>query len=410
MKIVLVATEDSNGGFWAVHRLHMALLLAGIESKLLVLKKNKKGQSIKRAGNQLTARINRLIDSAVSRFYPNRKHVLYTSSFGVDTGIVKVINSVNPDIVHLHWINSGYLSPRKLLNIKAPIVWSHHDMWAFTGGCHYTQGCEKYKVGCGSCPILGSAYCNDVSSLNLKIKLEVYNRLDSLTMIGLSAWMEKCLNESGFTKKNSIVNLPNPICTKQFRPNSKSKGRKYFGIPDDKKIILFGAMSAVSDSRKGFEELVTAINLIPDSMNIAVAVFGAKELPDNFCALSYPLGFLNTPDELVHAYSMSDVMVVPSREENLSNAVMESLSCSTPVVAFDVGGNKDMIDHKRNGYLAAPGDPFDLSAGIVEIITLSQDEYNRYRQAARQKVESTFASPIVARKYIELYNGIAFNE
>jgi glycosyltransferase involved in cell wall biosynthesis len=176
-------------------------------------------------------------------------------------------------------------------------------------------------------------------------------------------------------------------------------------LSQDKKIVLFGAMNATGDLRKGFNELVQAIQALKTG-NVELVVFGSEkpESPHNFGFDPIYLGHLFDDLSLRITYNAADVMVVPSRQENLSNAIMESLACGTPVVGFDIGGNSDMIEHKRNGYLATPFKPLDLAAGIDWVLT--NPNYESLRRNAREKVIREFESSLVAKKYIRLYNQI----
>jgi len=176
-------------------------------------------------------------------------------------------------------------------------------------------------------------------------------------------------------------------------------------LSKDKKLVLFGAVSATSDPRKGFKELSEALRKLK-LRDIELVVFGSskpKDAPD-FGFNTHYLGHLHDDVSLVTLYNAVDVTVVPSLQENLSNTIMESLSCGTPVVAFNIGGNSDMIEHKINGYLAKPYDTDDLAKGIEWI--LSSPNYNELCENARNKVLREFDSKVVVKKYIELYDKI----
>ena len=180
-------------------------------------------------------------------------------------------------------------------------------------------------------------------------------------------------------------------------------------IPEQKKLILFGAMSAVSDPRKGFQELTKAFKAISMD-NIELVIFGSSK-PDNPIDFGFPahyLGRFNDDISLRVLYSAADVMVTPSLQENLSNVVMESIACGTPVVAFNIGGNPDMIDHQKNGYLAKPYDTKDLAEGIKWILNYPYPD--ELRNNARQKVLENFEMTMVAEQYKSLYEGIINHE
>jgi len=282
-------------------------------------------------------------------------------------------------------------------------------MWAFTGGCHYDEECGAYVDSCGSCRVLGSSKDNDFSSYLLKRKLASYSKHKNLTIVGLSRWLASCAEQSRLFKKNKVVCLPNPIDTSVYLPLEKTVARELLRLPLDKKLILFGAMAATSDPRKGYKELCEALGLL-NSDDTELVVFGSSspKIPDSFNFKIHYLGQLYDDATLRVLYSAADVMVVPSIQENLSNAIMESLACATPVVAFDVGGNGDMVEHKENGYLAKSFDTTDLAEGIEWI--LNAPNYEQLSANARNKVLLEFDSKVVSKKYMKLYQSVLEKE
>jgi glycosyltransferase involved in cell wall biosynthesis len=278
-------------------------------------------------------------------------------------------------------------------------------MWGLTGGCHYNEGCEGYLKQCGNCKVLGSATSYDLSRWVFNRKARYFAMHPNLTIVGLSRWIADCAINSSLFKNNRVVNLPNPIDTQVFAPLAKSTARSLLNLPSDKKLILFGAMDAVSDLRKGFHELARSLNSLK-LIDTELVIFGSsppKEAPV-FGFKTHYLGHLHDDLSLRVIYNASDVMVVPSLQENLSNALMESLACGTPIVAFNVGGNCDMIGHRQNGYLARPFETKDLARGIEWL--LHAPNYSELSQNARAKVKREFDSRGVAKKYIYLYESI----
>jgi glycosyltransferase involved in cell wall biosynthesis len=439
MKILIVNTSDIEGGAArAAYRLHKALLKEGVDSHMLVQSKKSDDYTVIGPETKLEKFINLSrpqIDQIPVKFYKKRTKTLFSPSWVGFNNAIKKINEINPDIVHLHWISGGFIKIEDIAKIKQPIVWSLHDMWAFTGGCHYDEECGGYIKKCGNCKVLGSKKVNDLSRKIFLRKQKTFADKEDITIVGLSQWLNECSKSSTLLKDKKHINLPNPINTTFFKPFDKEKSRELWSLPKDKKLILFGAMGATSDPRKGFNELSEALHKIT-CKDTELVVFGSSE-PQNapdFGFKTHYLGHLHDDVSLVTLYSAVDVMVVPSLQENLSNAIMESLACATPVVAFNVGGNSDMIDHKMSGYLAKPFDTDDLASGIEwvlnsdrvivnsdsgEVIVDIDSERlmvnsersfkNRYEwlcQNAREKVLKEFDSKVVAKKYIELYKEI----
>ncbi len=409
MRIVHLNSPDIAGGAArAAYRVHQALLTEGVDSKMLVQRKSSDDYTVIGPETKIQKALGRIrptLDTLPVQFYRNRTKTFFSPSWLPFSPILKHINEIKPDLVHLHWIAGGMIRIEDIAKIKFPIVWSLHDMWALTGGCHYDEGCKKFETRCKSCPVLGSDKVNDLSNKVFYRKKKVFQKVKSLTVIGLSRWLADCAERSALFKNRSVVNLPNPIDTDIFAPVPKKNARDILNLPHDKKIILFGAMNGSTDPRKGFNYLSSALQKL-HAEDIELVVFGSTE-PRTPAAFKQPVryvGHLHDDVSLRVLYSAADVMVVPSLQENLSNAIMESLACGTPVVAFNVGGNSDLIEHKKTGYLATPFDTDDLAQGIDWI--LHAENYQEFCENLRNKVLQNFDSKVVVKKYIELYKNI----
>lgn len=407
MKILIVNTSDISGGAArAAYRLHKSLLDQGVDSQMLVATKSSDDFTVVSEDKKVRRFFNILfstIENIPVRLYRNKTKTLFSPSWLGFGNIADKINKLNPDIVHLHWICGGMMRVKDIARIKAPIIWSLHDMWAFTGGCHYDEECFGYEKKCGSCKVLGSKKRNTLSKNIFNRKQKVYNQKKDITIVGLSNWLNEASKSSTLLKDKKHINLPNPIDTTIFKPFDKEKSRELWGLPKDKKLVLYGAMSATSDPRKGFKELGNAMAKLEKSDNIEFVVFGSSK-PENepdFGFQTHYLGSLSDDVSLVTLYSAVDVMIVPSLQENLSNTIMESLACGTPVIGFDIGGNSDMIIHQETGYLAKSFDTTDLKDGIEWI--LNNGKYDELCLNAREKAMREFDSILVAKKYIELY-------
>ena len=412
MRILHINTSDINGGAArATYRLHRALLAQSIESRMLVQDKSSDDWTVIGPLSKIRkgfACIRPTVDQLPVKKYPHKKQMLFSPSWFPFSGIMSKIRGIDPDIIHLHWIAGGFIRLEHIARIQKPIVWSLHDMWAFTGGCHYDDGCGRYKNCCGVCPVLGSSKERDLSRWIFRRKEKVFSRIRNLTINGLSRWLADCAKKSPLLQNQTVVNLPNPIDTKVYTPLPKQQAKSMLCLSPQKKHILFGAMNASSDERKGFEELIRSIDHI-QSKNVELVVFGCSE-PKAGPAFSFPIhymGCLQDDISLRVLYSAADVMVVSSKQENLSNTIMEAMACGTPVAGFDIGGNSDMIEHQVNGYLACPFDSSSLATGIE--YCLSSENLFKLRKNARQKIVDTFNSPFVAKRYLELYGTILSN-
>jgi glycosyltransferase involved in cell wall biosynthesis len=407
MKILIVNFSDLDGGAAkAAYRLHRSLLKEGVDSKMLVEIKSSDDYTVIAPESNFDKFIAK--SKAIVNIYPvrnKRNKAPFSPSFVPSFNTIKRINELDPDIVHLHWINAGMIKIEDLMKIKAPIVWSMHDMWPFTGGCHYAGSCEGYMSHCGNCFVLNSKKKNDFSRKLFNRKRKILDKIPNITFVGLSKWMTECGKNSSLLGNKKIINIPNTIDTTEFKLFDKQKSRDLWGLPRDKRIILFGAMKSTSDPRKGFSELCNSLSKI-NTKNVELLVYGSSKPrnSDDFGFNIRYIGQLHDNISLTTLYNTADVMIVPSLQENLSNVIIECLACGTPVVGFNIGGNSDMINHKLNGYLAAANDTEDLAKGIDWV--LNNNDYDQLCSNAITKIKEDFSPKVVTKRYLDLYRSI----
>lgn len=416
MKVTLINKDDSGGGAaMACVRLFKALKLNQADVRMLVQNKASEDADIKSTisgkFDKLRADYNFLFERLTFVLKERDKSVRFafsTANSGTDITNHSLIRDA--DILHLHWINGGFLSLdnlNHLFSLNKPTVWTLHDMWPFTGGCHYSGSSQKFTDHCGNCHFLRNPDPHDISFEGWQKKDEIYKRHKNITFIACSNWMREMAQKSSLLKGFEIVTIPNAINTDAFVRKDKSDSRKKWGVPQDSKVVLFGAAN-INHTRKGIKYLIDALHSLkssPDNTTqpIQVVVFG-KSKGFDFTRIPFPvtnLPVLKSESDLAEVYSLADVFVLPSLEDNLPNMVMESLSCSTPVVAFNSGGIHDMIEHERNGYLAEFMSIDDLAKGILFV--LNQESENLALNA-RNKIMENFSYKIIAEKHLNLYS------
>ncbi|MEO8151879.1 MAG: glycosyltransferase [Rhizobacter sp.] len=317
--------------------------------------------------------------------------------------------STGVQIVHLHWVGYGFVPISSLRQWNVPIVWTLHDSWAFTGGCHVPGDCRRYTESCGRCPQLGSKSSVDLSRFIWQRKASNWNGV-RLTTVAPSQWLASAARESALMRHHDIHVIPNGLDLALFRPIDPDLCRSLLQLPMDKKLIVFGAVSPFGDPNKGFSHLREAIEILAagkDSANFELVIFGASALTKDgeFALPTRCLGPIRDELKMAMLLSAADVTVVPSRSENLSNTIMESLACGTPVACFDIGGNGDMVDHRESGYLARPFDAGDLARGIRWITDAAHPPFG-VRQKARAKCERDFSIERVAQRHVALYESL----
>jgi len=407
MKIALVSNRDTVGGdARAAYRLHQGFRSIGLDSKMLVQLKFGDDESVigPKSGLPRYQEILRThLDQLVCRFYPGRSKTIGFSPAIFTGGMPKSVLKLSPDIIHLHRITGGFFRIESLKKIKAPLVWTLHDSWSFTGGCDCTGDCLRYQQSCGKCPILGSDREFDLSRWIWKRKQKAWEGIN-LTVVTPSAWLKKRGSQSSLFKRRRIEVIPNGIDVHRFYPVKKEMARKLLGLPAEKKLILFTAMK-LNDPHKGGRYLLEASRALSNAASDQpeLVFLGSSTMRNDALPLKANyLGRLQDDASLALVYSAADLLVAPYTEDNFPNVVLEAMACGTPVVGFDAGGIPEIVEHQKTGYLAKSEDVSDLVHGI----TWTLDDFKRWQslsKAARKKVEDEFEIKKIANRYLTLF-------
>jgi glycosyltransferase involved in cell wall biosynthesis len=410
-RILHVNAADQRGGAAkAAYRLHLALKNAGLFSAMLVQEKQGKDPRVygpETKIGKLLVKLLPYIDWFPVKFYKGANVYNFTSAI-VPGAVIRKIKRIGADVIHLHWIANGFFQIEALRSLRnKPVVWTLHDSWAFTGGCHVPYECTRYLERCGKCPVLGSNTDYDLSRWVWRRKAKVLKGLD-ITIVTPSRWMGECARRSSLLKGMRVEVIPNGVDIETYKPLDQNFCREALSLPKDKKIILFGAMYSTSNKNKGFNYLVSALQRIAKTSyqnDVVAVVLGASspEGEQDFGLDVRFLGHLHDETSMAIAYSSADVFVAPSIQENLSNMVLEAMACGVPCVAFDIGGMPDMIEHKRTGYLAQPYKVEDIEKGILWVVDHNEcgSELSNF---CRQKVEAEFSDINAAKQYSALYD------
>ena len=412
MRVLHLSTTDIRGGaargaYW----LHQSLRDAGVESTMLVGRKYSDDSDVMAPEglvSRLGGRLRAELDCLPLRFYRKTDESFWTVGW-IRNRIEREVRRLEPDIVHLHWTGGGYLPIQELRQLNYPLVWTLRDMWAFTGGCHYSAGCERYEVGCGQCPQLRSHGDGDLSRRMWRRRADEWRDVD-LWLVPISRWLAECVRRSPLFRHAPIEVIPNGLDTHYFHPTEQQEAREIWRLKPDQRYILYGALGATRDPRKGFGHLAQALRrLAKDGWGdrAEVVVFGdiePSEAPDLGLTAHY-VGEVSDDRRLAALYASADVMVVPSLQEAFGKTLIEGMACGTPIVAFNHGGPADIVSHRRTGYLAKPFCPHDLAAGIAWCLSdrkLTQ-ELGRH---AHLRANDKYRIEVVAAQYRALYQRI----
>lgn len=405
----------------------------GIEVMMLVQEKkrdNPKVKAIAETWLQKKLAFGRFVrERLYFKFQEKNKEIRFAFSpanSGIDISEHPLVQEA--DIIHLHWINFGFLSLKsleKLFKLNKPIVWTLHDMWAFTGGCHHSGDCENYQISCGNCvQYLNNPSPTDLSNQVWQRKNTIFDhslRLrsgnghlrskDNITIVGCSQWLSNRAKKSSLFKDFSMKAIPNPLDTNLFSPQNKAEARAKLGLPIDKKLILFVA-AKVSVIWKGFSYFQEALEIlktqIPHNEEIELIVLGESdaETIQKLPFKAHALGRIFDVNQIVSIYSAADVFVTSSIQENLPNTIMEAMACGTPAVGFEVGGIPEMIESYKsgvppNGFLAKYKSAESLAEGIKWV--LFEANHEELSKNARQKVLDNYSEKVVIEQYLEVY-------
>jgi glycosyltransferase involved in cell wall biosynthesis len=293
------------------------------------------------------------------------------------------------------------LSIYAISRIKKPLIWTLHDTWAFSGAEHYDDGINRWNQGYSkkSRPPLDRGI--DINRLMWILKSVLWRK--RIGIVAPSEWMKDCVESSTLMSGWPVRVIPNPIDTEAWTPVDKAVAREILDLPMDRPLILFGAVGGTKDPRKGFDLFMDSIPAIRERIPSAhFIVFGEKPSGEEFGDFPMTfLGVLNDDLSLRLAYSSADVFVITSRQDNLPNPGIEAQACGTPVVAFEVGGLPDVVEHLGTGYLATPFNIEDLANGInwayQQVLT------GQIKIKCRTRAETVFSPERISEMYLAFY-------
>lgn len=306
----------------------------------------------------------------------------------------------NFDIINLHW-TENLLSAEAVAYLESlgrPIVWTLHDMRPFTGGCHYANNCDKYILDCIDCPQQIGKFKN-YPNLILDLKTKIFSK--NINVVSPSRWLAKCAKNSAIFSSNPTHVIPNSLNLNIFVPTGKFHARNFFGLPLDKKILLFTCHSH-GEKRKGFQYLIRVAEILSANVDdYHILTFGnTSDEIDKLPIPSTSLGHISEEWKLALGYSAADITLIPSLEDNLPNILLESIACGTPVVGFDIGGIPDVILPGVTGELCECGDVEAMSILINEV---SKEDYE---ESCRLYAQRFYDGNIQSEMYISLFNSL----
>lgn len=313
--------------------------------------------------------------------------------------LLKKLDKIKPDIVHLHNIHDHWLNYKLLFLYLAdnniPVVWTQHDQWATTGHCMYNLcGCERWKTECHNCP-LSKWYSLDRSRRNHRLKKKLLAAIPSLTIVPVSEWLGNNIRQSHLKDRPMQV-IHNGIDIKTFSPQPTNAHERY-GIDRNKKIVL--GVAAVWDARKGLADFYALAERLTNEDYVIVIVGQLAEKARTIDNGSHMVFIDRTHNalELAQLYSSASVFVNPTYQDNYPTTNLEAMACGTPVITYRTGGSPESVD-EATGAVVEQGDVDGLARAIKGLSS------GDYLEACRQKALRDFDNTKCFNPYIALYN------
>lgn len=315
------------------------------------------------------------------------------------------------ELLHIHWINNETLRIKDFPLLSNKSLITLHDEWFYCGAEHHALDDKAYeRVVNGYFKKNKNIRWLDINRYVWNVKRKCYPDLKGVIFTVPSSWMKLRAKNSYLLKDKDIRVVPNPINTTKFKRSDELV--VIDGISKDDFVILFGAVDGNASWIKGFDLLTEAIHFFSKKLGsldkIKIVVFGGKE--KRFGEIngiqSIELGHIASETYLSKVYSSATVTIVPSRVESFGQVAAESLSCETPVIAFNHSGLTDIVQHKVSGYLAEPFSPQSLADGILWYYNLDKLEKEKIKFNARKHIIENFSEDVVREKFMALYNEI----
>lgn len=417
MRVVHLARRDRFGGAArAAARLHIGLRRLDVDSRMIVRE---------RLGDDPSVRASAASEHPDAERARRERGAALAGEFDVyrasrpawcerfsddrsDIGGALAAQVPDADAVVLHWVSEfvDYAAALPILARRAPLVWVLHDLNPFTGGCHYDAGCGRWTIGCGSCPQLGSRREDDLSARIWARKRAIFDALpdDALHVVAQCRWMADCVRR-GLLRRFPLSLIPPAVDTDVFAPRDRGRARAALGIAGDAFVVLFLATS-IDNPRKGVRHVAEAFAGWSGDDGPLLLTVGRDEPGRRLSAAHRHLGRIEDDARLADAYAAADVTLVPSSQDNMPMAALESLACGTPVVGFAVGGLRDLVRDGETGMLVAAADARGLR-GALDALRRDPARATRMRAACRRVALDEYRLAVQASRHRELYRTFA---
>ena len=416
MRILHICETDLGGGAGIyAYRLHSALRSAGVDSTLLVSRKFSDDPHVlavpaTTAPFATTRRLLRERLETIPRWRYRRTTQGPFTTLWATRSVLRAVRQCRPDVINLHWLGNGLFPVSALPDLDTPVVWTLHDMWPYTGGCHYSGTCTRHETTCGACPVLGSEQTRDLSTRLQERKAALFADAGTrLHFVNLSEQSGRFVRRSTILRDATTSLIPFGVPLEVFQAHPRATARSILGLPSDRLLIGFGAL-ALNERRKGADLLVAALHRLRETQALppfTLVTFGQREhsLTSDADIPTVHLGALRDPTSIALVLSALDAFVSPSRQECAPTVVVEALACGTPVAGFAVGVLPDLAAQEANVFIA----PEETVPALADAITHAarQPADDEARRNRRAQIAPFIDIRLMADRYRQLYERLS---
>jgi glycosyltransferase involved in cell wall biosynthesis len=405
LRFVLINHSDSRGGASVVtYRLMNALSAAGVDARMIVMHKDTDNLRVDQAGPKWLKKATFLAEHAeiFARNGLNRDNVFKISTAKYGLPLHKHPWMVDADVVCLNWVNQGMLSLREVQRIASMgkrMIWTMHDMWSLTGVCHHAGTCTRYTSECGNCPLISNGTKHtDLSSAVFKRKQRLYAHTN-IHFVAVSNWLAQKCRESALLSHAHVSVIPNAFPVDDFAV-TPTLSREQLGLPANKKLIVMGA-ARLDDPIKNLPLAIDTFNAMQATDAVAV-FYGNIRDAAALNALHMPyvhLGTISDHARLASLYAHATVVLSTSHYETLPGTIIEGMAAGATAVCTGQGGQPDIVDHERTGYIADVPRADVLAPYIDRALAAPFD-----RAAQHRAIANRFSADRIATAYLALTN------
>ena len=392
MNLLFIGTTDILGGAAKISwDLKNALEKQGHATSMFVADKRSKDPSVK------------VIPRQKWRKYLG--FMLATDDLLSSDWILKTLEYKNADVVHCHNLHGRYfnLSTLQKMSVEKPVIWTLHDEWAITPHCVCTFEGKEMRSGFFMCPDKNTPLrilWDNTRYLSWR-KNSIYKR-SKLHIVTPSQWLKERV-EKTILNFQDVRLIHNGIDANVFKMSDKNIAKRKLGLPLDKKIILFLADDPRNNIWKGWQYAEEAVSKYKNNKNLLFLSVGNHAYHPDENNVKY-IPHINKKEDVALYYSASDILLFTSIAENFPLVILEAMSCGLPIVSFDVGGVKEAVIHKENGYISTYKDTRSLIEGIEYILNLNANELEAMSESSIKRIQNHFTSKIMINNYLNFYS------